>query len=745
MKPDELRSSAAIALLFVTAFAVIEPPANAAAPPDLCAAYPHQVAASTFIVPAGTTQVLEQSTTIKAASVQILGVLKTSDAHPGTDAPSLCIQTSNLTVAGVLCTGNGADGEPAQGEAARGGNGTRGGTLALDFVANGSMAPSLSVLPGAVLCTGAGGNGGSAFASDSYKGVMILTLLQAIHGPDCSNPGPLHFNNKRSNRLDEMLTTDKACHDAQDVVDALTDPTGYLCASNKVCGVPAACSLPGASNLPECGGSIPKPCNDSAINQLPVVCGGSPPPVCSLPGVSTVPVVCGQLPQPCAYPAVNQVPVVCSNPCTLSNCLNEVLDPVLQVVNEVYQLIGNVCPSGVSSPASVCGVPLCDGSSSALAFGGSGGASGALDLNAPASLLAGLPRPAFHVGHGGNGGNAEARGDGAEAVGGSGGPSLALVNGNPWQDSGLLGSGTGGSGGQASATGVNCHGTCSVDDPYSCAVPCGPPWESSWATCVDYWFQAQGTGADGPPDPKSGVPGNPGRPGDPGHNPVWGLGGISPDPPAIGCVVDVPTTSGGNGWPGDSGHEVKAKGGNGDSGPLYGGNGGWAHATAANGQVGGSGGHGGYGVTTQLPNPCPTQYCGGGGIGGAGGDASSGDAQGGKGGYGPLKGGKGGDATGTRGAGGEGGMGGSGGLQFYSERAGPDFTRILDQCYGGCGGFGGATLNVTATYGDGGESLNPAGYGKHGTNSTAGPDVGTRGFQGLPGLKQPDVCPKQTE
>lgn len=160
-----LAVSAAVLLLAVVAW---PGQLGAASPSAATCPATNTISAAHFLLPAGARQVLTQDTTIRAPQVSILGTLTTSDAMVGSDAPSLCIETERLTIgpAGILCTGNGADGADMETafQNATGTDGSNGGNLALVFRDEPStlFLPALTKAPGGLICTGRGGNGGDA-------------------------------------------------------------------------------------------------------------------------------------------------------------------------------------------------------------------------------------------------------------------------------------------------------------------------------------------------------------------------------------------------------------------------------------------------------------------------------------------------------------------------------------------------------------------------------------------------------
>ncbi|MCA1810542.1 MAG: hypothetical protein LC623_00840 [Halobacteriales archaeon] len=736
-------------------------------------------------MPENTMMVVNQSTTIRADRVQILGVLLTDDARAG-DAPTLCIETTQLEITGTLCTGRGLDGDTAIGPTAQGTAGTNGGNLIIRLVANDTTAPLAPVLTGHV-CTGDGGDGGPALGTPGTQMTVLDTKQLTRVYTLCQNAIERARNPVKN--LDQAIDSEsppsdiylsietQACTPLMTVQDVLQDPQGYVCGfSPEVENLAVVCDpIDTSPNLDDLPG----------LDDLPPA-----PELCELPGMSLVPVACGPLPDECSLPGVEELPVFCKPmPCVTWSCLVPFLDctepsgcvppvptcysithypnctpscqdvthtsncvpdtgPLEEFVWEgadlVLRLVTNVCPIGTDL-TQPCGVPLCDSpNTQAMALGGSGGAGGVLSFSLPPELAATLPTNSFWPGDGGDGGNAVAFGDArfvsVQAYGGSGGASTALLNGSPFADVEALGSGSGGTGGMGfamgnSVSGLKCSGPCSIEDPLSCYFPC-PGLNIDQIECIGIWLINQGTGAPGSDQEKTGLPGDPGTNGAPGDEALYTYQ-FAWSPPFYDCSVLQSATPGGDGGGGArlSGHSVDAQGGPGDKGPVVGGRGGNAHATAAAGMDGGMGGRGGDGYDRSVWSECPDTYCAPGGAGGYGGDSSPGSATGGQGGDGRVRNGDGGDATVEQAIGGAGGSGGDGGEQLHT----PIWETI--QCYGGCGGWGGITSEMIPTRGEPGTgtALQP---GNPGTATATGPAYGTRSPQGLDGQSGHD-CPKQ--
>lgn len=171
---SHLRSVAVLALCLIVSLSI--PTAPASMPEGGCPAAPNTITVPAFTVPAGAVQTFLEDTVLRAASVEILGELRTADAAPGQDAPSLCIETGNLTLSSraVLCTGDGAAGPVGyNARSASGGAGTDGGDLELHLV-GGTVATPVQVhlAPDAILCTGDGGDGGPGVVVPSCEGVF---------------------------------------------------------------------------------------------------------------------------------------------------------------------------------------------------------------------------------------------------------------------------------------------------------------------------------------------------------------------------------------------------------------------------------------------------------------------------------------------------------------------------------------------------------------------------------------------
>ncbi len=155
-------------------------PAEASEGP--CAAS-SQLTADSFEVPAGVTAVLQQDTRIVADTVRIGGLLTTSDALAGADAPGLCIVANHVEVIGTLCTGRGHDGQSvvSSGES-RGEDGTDGGALEIRLL---DATSSLVVDSQGIICTGSGGSGGNAYSLSSAVEATPPTSADESAEPEC--------------------------------------------------------------------------------------------------------------------------------------------------------------------------------------------------------------------------------------------------------------------------------------------------------------------------------------------------------------------------------------------------------------------------------------------------------------------------------------------------------------------------------------------------------------------------------
>lgn len=111
----------------------------------------------TFEVAAGATRTVD-TTAFVAEEIRVLGTLLGSDAGPGEAGSSLCLEASSMTLAGTVCAGAGftsPEGVVAGAQEHEGEAGTPGGDLFLVLRPGGTM----TVLPGATLCSGDGGGG----------------------------------------------------------------------------------------------------------------------------------------------------------------------------------------------------------------------------------------------------------------------------------------------------------------------------------------------------------------------------------------------------------------------------------------------------------------------------------------------------------------------------------------------------------------------------------------------------------
>lgn len=183
-----LNALTGVACCFLLAASALAPPTTDATPLSAsCPDAPTVISVPSFTVPLGIVRTLPGTTTVRATVVDIQGTLTTADATDGRDAPGLCIETETLALgsAAVLCTGSGRDGADAAGATASGGDGTNGGPLSLylrDAPATITL-PALRLLPGAVICTGSGGDGGDGVA------VPTCEDLDAFRNIPCDGEG----------------------------------------------------------------------------------------------------------------------------------------------------------------------------------------------------------------------------------------------------------------------------------------------------------------------------------------------------------------------------------------------------------------------------------------------------------------------------------------------------------------------------------------------------------------------------
>jgi hypothetical protein len=735
---NRLNASACLALAFITTFAVIPVLVSAtpAEAPDPCGSNA-TITTPTFTVPAGTTQVLTQNTTIHAAEVRILGTLTTSDSDGTADAPSLCIQAQSLTVLGSICTGSGADGATRLARTRSvGGNGTSGGALTLSFFDSSLLpgGPSLTVLPGATLCTGSGGDGGNAMTGDY---IHIFDCLPTV------NNGSSQFN---PDALEQFVTnTQKLAHDFVDCVSSQGQvcPDGSL---NCVCNPLQSC-------LPTCNQStfncIPPPCEDGSLNCVLDKCN----------------------PIESCYPTCNQTE---QPPCIWDEC-----NPVGSCIPDLP-----TCQSLVGSSDCIPDLPdPCEPASSS-SRGGEGGNAGPLGLNYPAAMPAmNLAAGSILLGRGGNGGNAVTLGAARgfnQATGGHAGSSTFAWNGASTGPLPLplwaFSTSQGGDGGSAYA------GTDCTPDPVCQDIPTYNQLYCVLKTVLDVVCQqfvdnqgmpnnippphdlcvilnaiaqegglANATGVNGPGDsdnPSGADPGDAGDSGNPAEQDpqfTWGCHegfdgggrGSSGCDASFSCPTVTPAGAGGTGRPGYFGAGAQANATKGGYGLLLGGDGGRASAVGANGGDGGTGGKGGKGG---MFAPCGKSDGGPGGKGGVGGPGGGASAYSGAGGGSAVQGGKGGDASVQVGSPGHGGQGGDGGDSGTTTgcQAGDNCLSTFPGSWG-CGGHGGTTSATGSAIARPG---GPGGVGKgpDGTATPSGPVPDYHSVFGPQGTGSPRPC-----
>lgn len=722
------RTGAVLALLLCLS-ALGPLPGSASSPTDPCALNEVTLTAPAFIVPKGTTRILNESTTIHAQTVSVLGVLRTRDAQPGQDAPSLCIEAATLDVGGILCTGSGGDGQDriasGSNQTLKGGDGTSGGTLVLRL-----QSPP-SVASGATICTGNGGMGGSAMSTQRSQflecspliGVQITwqqreqqqpivpvakNTVYCLRGnaPDAALPSC------RDPALQDKCNKVPVCRGLQASLLALA---ASLVATMDQLDLPyqnnGAAAMMGLQQTLRAWCGVELPCEQ--VTNSPDCVPPTHVPTChELTGHDT----CVPQDDPCqtAPAACNPGPACQGLMAYLADLLYHQPSSQDQGAADLAALDVGVnqavqdctphaptCQQVTGSPDCVPTVPclmpcvpevpggICDSERApSSAAGGKGGDGGEISLTYLHEPATGTIAPhSLVVGNGGAGGNAFAFGTPygpKHATGGDGGTSIATVNGATPMNMSWFHSGLGGNGGSATAENANCV-----------TLPC----DFQYLVWCSVDIVRQNVCFDTTP-------------------PYIGLGSVSNFcqdlenilKQALGLEVPLvgPPGKAASGYTGNA-----VAGGDGAEGHQgsYG-----ADASLQFGTDGGSASAGCPGASTPG---------GAGGSGGGGGNGNPGSATGGAGSFGLLRGGDGGHASYQASNGGNGGKGGSGGRADRSICG-----TVAEAGDGGDGGNGGNSGTGRSQGGEGGDSALAGGKGGDASGTVGTPGAGGTGGNG---------------
>lgn len=709
-------------LLTIAPNATGDPPSSLSDAQEFCADAPNQIPPVAAMSAASSSMTISDvryydvATTITVDTLTVTGVVLTA---PGVD---LCIQVETLNVLGKICTGSGLPGSDAvsygQGSTgtATATPGSRGGNLYLLFV-DSPLTPlygtSMTVRPGASVCTGAGGIGGSAWAFE-----------------------PCDF----TPTIDPLGQTIINC--VRDVFDECSTQLEAPCAED-----------------------LPPPCSSSA--EYDIEYPDSENATAWDPTNST-----GWYESD--HPALveHNETVDLANDTVEANVVPPQRVGCTPTIPEPTESRQSSSPFSHAA-TSEC-QPISTGVTASAADGGDGGKLLYYFTAEPTWTV--LPQSLL-VGNGGNGGNSfaftDAQGD-YSSHSGKGGDSSVYKNGEElsydspgasWFEShkDWFAGATGGDGGKARAEpldycsmmrtpirrlGPICDHPVQYEVAY-CAASVVARIKLISETCneISPWpcFGAPGASDNGVGNsaPAS-YDGADGQDASGGESLSAGCGAETGSGAGCGASAGCSwgnsygATAGGPGFPGVDAAWGEALAENGGDGALVGGHGGDAYAEGMQGGPGGAGGKGGDGYHGACNDRAPKP----GGYGGIGGNGGSANARAGAGGNAVIQGGGGGNAKAVAGNGGTGGPGGAGGnAPSYVMCTGdlPPICMLIEPCgaEGGLGGFGGPAgtpLGDEGEEGSGNVNDGPPGI------FTPVPGTGHETVRSAPGAHGQKIC-----